>query len=72
MPKGRKRKIPLEKRAYYTRQEACIRFGFGAIAFKELVDNDENLPVLRNGKTQLFPKDGMERWFAELAMHRSA
>jgi hypothetical protein len=72
MPRGRKRKIPLEKRAYYTRAEACIRFGFSATRFKELVAHDETLPMLNNGRNQLFPKDLMERWFEALAQQRSA
>jgi hypothetical protein len=60
MSRGRKRKVPLEKRAYYTREEACIRFGFSAGQFKRLVEQDETVPVLMNGKRQLFPKEAMQ------------
>ena len=70
-PKGRrrghKRRLPVEKRAYYTRDEVCMRFGLSAKRLAEAVATDETLPIVRNGRSQLFPKGKIEAWFEAAA-----
>lgn len=57
-------------RAYYTRAEVCRRYGFSAKRLKELIESDETLPMMTNGRNQLFPKAAMDMWYESAAMRR--
>jgi hypothetical protein len=62
--------LPLEERAYYTRAEVCARYGISDKRLAEAIANDETLPLVRNGRNQLFPKVAMEAWFETAAANR--
>jgi hypothetical protein len=68
--RGHKRLLPLDQRAYYTREEVCRHFGFSASRLLEIIANDDTLPMLKNGRNQLFPKDGFGAWFEAAAKRR--
>jgi hypothetical protein len=68
--RGRKRMPPIEERAYYTREEVCTRYGLSAKRLAEAIANDEALPMVRNGRNQLFPKAAMQAWYEAAAAAR--
>jgi hypothetical protein len=68
--RGRKRIIPVEQRAFYTRAEACIRYGFSAGRLEEAIANDASLPMVLNGRIQMFPKGLMDAWFEAAGRRR--
>ena len=68
--RNRKRMTPVEQRAYYTRQEVCIRFGFSDKRLAEAIANDEALPMIKNGRNQLFPKMAFQTWYEAAAASR--
>lgn len=68
--RGKKRILPIDDRAYYTRDEVCLRFGLSGPRLKLLIEEDETLPVYMNGRTQLFPKMQIEMWFEKAAKSR--
>jgi hypothetical protein len=70
--RGLKRILPIEERAYYTRDEVCRRFGLSAKRLKLLIEEDETLPVYMNGRTQLFPKMPIDMWFEKAGRSRLA
>jgi hypothetical protein len=68
--RGQRRVAPLEHRAYYTRPEVCSKFGLSDKRLAEAIDNDASLPMLRNGRNQIFPKAAFEAWFESAAARR--
>lgn len=68
--RGRKRMPSIESRAYYTRREVCLRFGFSDKRLAEAVASDVSLPMMLNGRNQLFPKTAFESWFEQAAAKR--
>jgi hypothetical protein len=68
--RGKKKLLPVEQRAYYTREEVCLRFGFSASRLAEIIADDNTLPMLNNGRIQLFPKEGIQAWFERAATRR--
>ena len=68
--RGCKRIIPVQQRAYYTTAEACSRYGFSVGRLAEAIANDETLPMIRNGRIQMFPKDLMDAWFEAAGRRR--
>ena len=73
-PKKRRRRYHdrpvVDNRAYYTRKEITQRFGISDKRLALLVDNDSTLPVIFNGKYQIFPKGPMDVWYLEQAAKR--
>jgi hypothetical protein len=69
--RGKSRIAPLEMRAYYTRAEMCAAFGLSSKRLQEAIKNDPNLPMVRNGRNQLFPKVPAHDWYAALAARRA-
>ena len=60
----------VEERAYYTRQEVCTRYGFSDKRLAEVIANDEALPMIKNGRNQLFPKAAFQAWYEAAAAAR--
>jgi hypothetical protein len=61
--RGSRRIAPLEDRAFYTRAETIARYGFSDKRLAELTANDPTLPVIWNGRYQIFPKLAFDEWF---------
>jgi hypothetical protein len=68
--RGQRRIAPLEHRAYYTRPEVCSKFGLSDKRLAEAIENDPSLPILRNGRNQIFPKAAFQTWFESAAARR--
>ncbi len=68
--RGPRRIPPIEDRAYYMRAEVCELFGFSATRLAEVVANDHSLPMVRNGRNQLFPKAAFQAWYEQAASKR--
>jgi hypothetical protein len=68
--RGPKRVPPIEDRAYYTRTEVCARYGISDKRLAERLANDKTLPMVLNGRNQLFPKAAMQAWFEAAAASR--
>ena len=60
----------VEERAYYTRAEVCTRYGFSDKRLAEAIAHDEALPMIRNGRNQLFPKVAFQAWYETAAANR--
>ena len=60
----------VDNRAFYTRKEVTQRFGISDKRLARLVENDPTLPVIFNGKYQIFPKSPMDAWYLEQAAKR--
>jgi hypothetical protein len=69
-PRGCRRIAPLEERAYYTRAEACKIFGFSDKRLAEAIRNDPALPMILNGRNQIFPKVAFQAWYERAASKR--
>ncbi len=65
--RGKRRIAPLEERAYFTRAEACKLYGFSAKRLAGAITNDPALPVIWNGRNQLFPKVAFQSWYEKAA-----
>jgi hypothetical protein len=61
---------PVEDRAYFTREEVCARFGFSDKRLAEAIANDATLPMVLNGRNQLFPKVAIQAWYEAAAASR--
>jgi hypothetical protein len=57
-------------RAFYARKEVTQRFGLSDKRLAALVENDSTLPVIFNGKFQIFPKNVMDAWYEAQAAKR--
>ena len=62
--------MPIMERVYYTRKEACARYGLSSKRLAEAIANDKTLPLIFNGRDQHFPKDLMDDWFNAQALRR--
>jgi hypothetical protein len=61
---------PIEQRVFFTRREVCARYGLSAKRLAKAIETDDTLPMVRNGRNQLFPKDAMDAWFVAAAAGR--
>jgi hypothetical protein len=68
--RGQRRIATLKDRAFYLRREVCAIFGFSDKRLAELVTADENLPVIKNGRYQIFPKTAFDAWYQEAGNKR--
>jgi len=68
--RSHKRLAPVEHRAYYTRREVCARYGLSDKRLAEAIATDKTLPMVLNGRNQLFPKVAMQAWFEAAAASR--
>ena len=70
--RGPRRIASFADRAYYRRREICERFGLSDKRLAELVESDPDLPMIRNGRNQLFPKLAFENWYQLAGTRRTA
>jgi hypothetical protein len=61
---------PLKERAYFTRAEVCRLYGLSDKRLAEAVNSDQSLPVIRNGRSQIFPKSAFQAWYETAAANR--
>ena len=69
-PRGHRRIAALADRAFYLRREVCAIFGLSDKRLAELIDTDKDLPMIKNGRYQIFPKRAFDAWYQEAGNKR--
>jgi hypothetical protein len=68
--RSQRRIAAVEDRAYFTRREVSLRYGMSDKRLAEAMKKDPKLPVIKNGRYQIFPKAAFDSWFQAAASKR--
>jgi hypothetical protein len=68
--RGGRRIAPLELREFFTRAEICTRYGMSDKRLAEAIAKDKDLPVIFNGRYQIFPKQAFDEYYRAAATKR--